>query len=162
MDGLEIAEIAYSELLSVETFRIDSEYFAKEYLNIHNIIKKQKNKFCTFEDLGLLVDASAFYPSLEPLYNTGNLPFLRVSDVDMVIDYAGAVQIPDDIFEEFKTLRTVKRGDIVLTKGGSVARAGYIDRVCAVSRDLIFINSSKMQEDESIFLFCLSYDKFCK
>ncbi|MFZ5376016.1 MAG: restriction endonuclease subunit S [Campylobacterota bacterium] len=121
---------------------------------MQEIIKNQQDKFCTFQDLKLVADASAFYPSLEPLYNTGNLPFLRVADVNTVINYDSAVHIPDHIFDEFKTLKTVKHGDIVLTKGGSVARSGYIDRPCAVSRDLIFINSSKMNEYESIFLFC--------
>lgn len=143
-----------SKLVSVDTFRMDSEYFSKIYLYIHETIKSKKDKFCTFEHLNLVVDASAFYPSLEPLYNTGNLPFLRVSDVDTVINYENAVKIPDSIFDEFKTLRTVKNGDLVLTKGGSIARAGYIDRYCAVSRDLIFINTSIMKNHESTFLFC--------
>jgi type I restriction enzyme S subunit len=56
-------------------------------------------------------------------------------------------------YEVIVTLKTVNQGDIVLTKGGSIARVGLITKKAAISRDLIFINSSQLAEQDYIFLF---------
>lgn len=47
----------------------------------------------------------------------------------------------------------IRSGDIVFTKGGSVARIGLVTQEAAVSRDLIFINSSILSEADRVFLY---------
>src|SRR5690606_19110636 len=84
---------------------------------------------------------------------TGNLPFLRVANVDQFIDYQSAVTIPERLCEKYPTLAQVRKGDILFTKGGSVARIGLMAQHAAVSRDLIFLNSSSLSEPEYLFLF---------
>lgn len=101
----------------------------------------------------LNIDASAFYPAIEEFYGTGNLPFLRVANVDQFIDYQSAVTIPERLCEKYPTLAQVRKGDILFTKGGSVARIGLVAQHAAVSRDLIFLNSSSLSEPEYLFLF---------
>ena len=161
MEGLEISEVLLSKIAEVKTFRFDSEYNLKEYLKIIKVIENKQKFFTSFSSLQLLVDASAFYPSLEPYYNTGTLPFLRVADVDTHINYETCIKIPDTLpnVGEFKTLNVLAKGDIVITKGGSIARIGLVDREVAVTRDLIFINSSKLSRIDYTFLFfyLLSY-----
>lgn len=107
------------------------------------------------------IDASAFYPALEPYYNKGNLPFLRVQDINNKINYEDCLGIPETIEKDktFETLKFVQTGDIVITKGGSIARVGLVERKSAACRDLIFINSSKLSNIEYKFLYvyCLSY-----
>ena len=155
LEGLEVSEVSISKLFKIETFRFDSDYFQKKYIEISNQIKIKSDKFTTFGELNLKIDASAFYPSLEPFYNVGEVPFIRVTDVDDFIDYSDCVKIPQSIIldKAFKTLNTIDSGDIVITKGGSVGRVALIDRYTAVTRDLIFINSSKLSEEDYIFLY---------
>ena len=92
---------------------------------------------------------------MEPYYNNGDFPFLRVADVDTNIDYGGCIRVPQHIIEDarFNTLKVIDKGDIVITKGGSIARVGLIEKKTAVTRDLIFINSSSMSEIGYKFLF---------
>lgn len=117
MDGLECSEIRMSDVCDTTTLRFDSDYYKKEYLEIEQFICKNRDKFVTIESQGLQVDASAFYPSLEPYYNTGTIPFVRVADVKDQIEYNACVNIPE-MGEEFRTLHMCYPGDVVLTKGG--------------------------------------------
>ena len=165
MDRLEAVEIKLSDVLKVETFRLDSDYVKKKYLNIINTIELKSDLFKSFSDLGIKVDASAFYPSLEPYYNKGNVPFLRVADVDTHINYDKCVKIPKEIVEDvtFKTLNVIQKGDIIITKGGSIGRIGLIEQDTAVTRDLIFLNSSILSDVDYKFLYLyllssISYD----
>lgn len=165
MEGLEISEVLLSKVFSIETHRLDSEYQKKKYLEIQKNIDNKPESFTYFKNLGLKVDASAFYPSLEPYYGLGNFPFLRVADVDTHINYDNCIKIPITIVNDpsFNTLKVIHKGDIIITKGGSIGRVGLIEQDTAVTRDLIFINSSKLNSEEYKFLFLyllsdISYD----
>ncbi len=116
-------------------------------------VVEKASVFCKFRQLCVSVDASAFYPSIEAYYDQGDLPFLRVADVDSVIDFETCTRIPASLCDQFPTLSKVAPGDIVFTKGGSVARVGLVTAEAAVSRDLIFLNSSKLQEVDRVFLY---------
>lgn len=140
-------------IASTETLRYDSEYYLKEYIAIEQLIKRKSEKFSKFSELNLLVDASAFYPALEPFYNTGNYPFIRVGDIKKHVDFENCVKVPFEILHGYPTLKHVKKGDIVLTKGGTIGLAGLITQDCCVTRDLIFINSSVLNERNYIILF---------
>lgn len=143
----------FNQLEAVETLRMDSEYFAKDYLKIEQFIKRNVARFSKIADFGIAVDGSAFYPALEPHYDTGDFPFLRVGDVKRYVDFDGCIKIPRGVLPGYPTLKSVFPGDIVLTKGGTVAKAGYIEQESCVSRDLIFLNSSALPEEESISLY---------
>ena len=152
MDGLESSEINCSKVFNTSTLRYDSEYYQKEYLLIDRYLKNNKDRFLNAAKLGLTVDASAFYPSLEPYYNKGETPFIRVSDVKTYINYETCVKIPQ-MGDDFKTLNLCHLGDIVLTKGGRVGTAGLITQDSYVTRDLIFINSSKLKRIDYVSLY---------
>ena len=162
MDRLETSIVKLNEALtSASTFRLDSEYYKKEFLLDEKILTSKQKQFEKFHNLKLDVDASAFYPSIEPYYGEGNLPFLRVADVNKTIDYENCTSIPVDLIEKYPTLKTVNQGDIVLTKGGSVARIGLVNKEAAASRDLIFINSSKLEKYNQVFLYLYFQTNFC-
>ena len=159
MDGLECSEKNLSIVASTTTLRLDSDYYKKEYLNIENIILDRNCNFTTIESMGLTVNASAFYPSLEPYYNTGEIPFIRVADVKTQINYEDCVRIPK-MNSDFNTLYLCKKGDIVLTKGGSVGNVGLITQDSYVTRDLIFINSSVLERADYITLYLFFSSNF--
>ena len=159
MDGLECSEIKLSAVWDTTTLRFDSDYYKKEYLEIEQFICKNRDSFRIIESQGLQVDASAFYPSLEPYYNTGAIPFIRVADVKKQIDYNSCVNIPE-MGEEFKTLHMCYPGDVVLTKGGRVGTAGLITCPSYVTRDLIFINSSILSRKDYVVLYLFFSSSF--
>ena len=142
-----------SQLLRVETFRCDAEFFAKAAIRVAATIEAKAEKFQKLAEIGVEVDASAFYPSIESSYGLGDLPFLRVANVNRTINYESATTIPLALLASHKTLKQVKPNDIVLTKGGSVARVGFVTRKAAVSRDLIFVNSSVLDVVDANFLY---------
>lgn len=144
-----ISHIKYKDV--IEAWRFDADFFKPEYLALEK--RTESKDFILFENLGLQVDASAFYPSIEPFYNTWNIPFLRVANVDRSIKYDEAVTLPNSVLDEYKTLKLGKPWDLIITKWGSVARIWYVDRECALSRDLIFINTSKLSQQETKFIY---------
>ncbi|EOW1885800.1 restriction endonuclease subunit S [Enterococcus hirae] len=147
----------------VVTFRLDSEFYLKRYVEELQLIQAKEDQFTNFKQLGLKIDASAFYPGLEPYYNKGAYPFIRVADVDNFIDYESCITIPDEIVEkgDFSTLKKVKEGDVLITKGGSIGRVALVEREAAVTRDLIFINSSLLESYEYKFLYMYLNTSFC-
>jgi restriction endonuclease S subunit len=161
LEGLEVSEVMLSDVFyGVETLRLDSEYYNKKYLSAENYIKSNSMLFLKLSEMGLNVDGSAFYPALEPYYNQGNYPFLRVGDIKDYIDYENCIKVPFEILYKYPTLKHCKKGDIVLTKGGTVGLAGLITQDCCVTRDLIFINSSILLEEDYICLFLYLSTKF--
>lgn len=97
-------------------------------------------------------DCSAFYPALEPYYNTGEYPFIRVGDVKDIVNYDDCIKIPEEILLNYPTLKKVDIGDIVLTKGGSIGIAGYITQPACVSRDHQFYLNRNAFYYTSIYL----------
>lgn len=147
-------------LASAATHRFDPEYFQKIHLADAAHAKANSHQFVTFEQLGVRVDGSAFYPGIEEYYDQGDLPFLRVADVDSIIDFEGCTRIPSELCDRFKTLSRVHPGDIVFTKGGSIARIGLVTEEAAASRDLIFLNTSKLEEADRTFVYLYSQTGF--
>lgn len=122
-------------------------------MQIEKYIHDNKNRFSCFSDWGINIDCSAFYPAVEPFYGEGNIPFIRVQNVKEVIDYNDCVNIPQLPSEQYSTLKKVESGDIVITKGGSIGFVGYITQESYACRDLIFIKSSILSEEQSVFLY---------
>lgn len=156
LKGLEISIVKLSEVLSdVETFRLDAEYHLKEYVRIANFIKQNKKRFLKFSDLNLKIDCSAFYAGVEQYYGKGDFPMIRVQNIKDCIDYDNCECIPRDLPNKtgYETLKTVEKGDIVITKGGSIGFVGYVTKEACVSRDLIFVKSSILSERLQLFLY---------
>ncbi len=140
-------------LNAAKTIRYDPEYFQKQHLVDAELVRQNSNTFQAASELGIRVDASAFYPSIEAYYDTGDVPFYRVGDVEGIIDVEKATRIPIEICSRFLTLKTVKPGDILFTKGGAIDRTGYVTSEGAVSRDLIFLNTSCISRSKRLLLF---------
>jgi hypothetical protein len=154
LEGLEISIVRKQHVLdTVSTKRLDPEYFQKRYLLDESFIERNSHSFRSSGELGIAIDASAFYPSIEEFYGSGDLPFYRVGDVDGLIDDEGALRIPHQLCEQLPTLRRVQEGDILFTKGGAIDRSGYVTKEGAVSRDLIFLNTSNLPENDRLALF---------
>jgi len=154
LEGLEVSIVNKSAVMAgAETLRYDSEYYLKRHISAELVIGSKPHKFSKFSELNLLVDGSAFYPALEPFYDTGDYPFIRVGDIKDHVDFENCIKVPFEILHGYPTLKHVKKGDIVLTKGGTIGLAGLITQDCCVTRDLIFINSSVLVENDYITLF---------
>lgn len=153
LEGLEVSEVWLSDVLNgVETFRLDAEYHAKEYERIENFVKNNPERFSKFSNWNVGIDCSAFYPGVEPLYGTGDIPLIRVQNVKEEIEYDNCVTLPI-LSSDYDTLKFVNPGDIVITKGGSIGYVGYVTKRAYASRDLMFINSSQLEERERVFLY---------
>jgi type I restriction enzyme M protein len=152
---LETAEVMLSSVRSsATTFRLDAEYFQTQHLADEHFARTHPAGFKSFTDRKVVVDASAFYPAISGFYGAGSLPFLRVADVTGIIDYEESEVIPDELAEMYaSSLKTAESGDILLTKGGSVARAGLVTQRAAASRDLIILRTSRLPADEYIFTY---------
>lgn len=159
MDGLEAVEVRSNEIHRLPTFRIDSDYYKRKYIEQEHFIRNNKTLFTTFKELKLGVSASAFYPALETYYGTGEIPFIRVADIKNNINYENCTTIPE-MGHDFNTLHKCSAGDLVLTKGGSVGKVGLIRKDSYVTRDLIFINASTLNRDGYIALFLLFKTNF--
>lgn len=153
LEGLEISEVWLNDVLNgVETFRLDAEYHAKEYERIENFVKNNPERFSKFSNWNVGIDCSAFYPGVEPLYGTGDIPLIRVQNIKEEIEYDNCVTLPI-LSSDYDTLKFVNPGDIVITKGGSIGFVGYVTKKAYASRDLMFINSSQLEERERVFLY---------
>ena len=154
MKGLEVSVTPISKVLSsTSTKRFDPEYFQKKHLADAKHASGEHRRFAKLSDLGIDVDASAFYPSIEGYYGQGNFPFYRVGDVNSIVDVEGATTIPETLCRDYPTLKSVSKGDLLFTKGGAIDRAGYVVTPGAVSRDLIFLRTSQLPTNEQLFLF---------
>ena len=154
LEGLEISEVWLHDIVSgVETMRLDSEYHLKVFESIDRFKRLNSSRFCKFSDYGLSIDCSAFYPGIEQFYGTGNNPLIRVQNIkDGIIDYESCELLPE-LSSDYKTLKWVQEGDIVITKGGTIGYAGYVTKKALASRDLIFIKSSQIDPNTSKFLY---------
>jgi len=147
---------------SASTQRLDPEYFQKSYIRDEELTNSNPSMFSSASKMNISVDASAFYPSIEEYYDSGDLPFYRVGDVDGIIDEQRALTIPAELCARFPTLKKVQAGDILFTKGGAIDRTGLVKSTGAVSRDLIFLNTSRLAEKEQLTLFAYFRSKLFK
>lgn len=142
--------------------RLDSEYFLKEHLSDAALVQSRLSDFRTVSETGIVADASAFYPSIEEYYGSGSLPFIRVGDVDGLIDGSSCLVIPDSLCDLHPTLNRVNVGDIVFTKGGAIDRVGIVGQSAAASRDIISLNTAKFSEEDRLFLYSYFLTSFFK
>ena len=115
MEGLEAVELLKSEvLIDNETFRFDSEYFRKEYLNNIKILKN-KNGFYLKEFIELITGGAT---PLGANYEVSGIPFLRVQNImQNYFNLNDVVYLNKQQDEEIKRSR-LKYKDVLLTITG--------------------------------------------
>ena len=125
--------------------RIDAEYFQPTYLELEKRLESLNGiplrNFCS-------ITGSAFYPAATHLYESGDLPFIRYVDC---ISYPIVTTRQNNSFEkiptyfanEQKNIKTLSRGEIVITKVGSPCYASIIHDldVVALSRTVLGLKS---------------------
>lgn len=127
--------------------RIDAEYFQPTYLHIEDkLIEKQATPLRTF----CSITGSAFYPAATHLYETGDLPFIRCVDC---ISYPVITSRQNNSFEkiprafanEYRNIKRLTKGEIVVTKVGTPCYASIIYDIddVALSRTVLGLKSIK-------------------
>ena len=150
MSGLECCEVMLNVMLS--SGRLDSEYYSKKNIFLQNKLNEIGAK--TIADYGGRLDCSAFYPSVAEYYsnNRNNIPFLRVNEINNgLINITDAtVFLPMEILQDnTKTIALAYPGDILIAKGGTVAKVGLVTNefpIYATSRDVIILRTDNLDE----------------
>ena len=155
MDRLEAVELKLSESkYDNNTFRLDSEYFKKEYLLIDNIIEKNK-----IIKLNLLSDWIT--QGSNPRFSEDGIPCLTGRNVKSgIVKYENSDFVNLDEYNLLKRFQ-IKINDILITlKGkGSIGKIGFVTdtKQAIFSRDigLIRVNNNKTSPI-LVYLFLIS------
>lgn len=142
---MQFSSVAYSEVDLGN--RIDAEYFQPTYLHIEEELLRQNSKplrdYCS-------ITGSAFYPAATHLYEFGDLPFIRCVDC---ISYPVITTRQDSLFEkipiefanEYKNIKRLRKGEIVITKVGTPCFASIVHDIedVALSRTVLGLKAIK-------------------
>ncbi len=164
MGGLEISEVMLSVILS--SGRLDSEYYSKHNRYLQKKLDEIGTR--TIAECGGYLDCSAFYPSVADYYNSAdaNVPFIRVNDInDGVITITDAtVFLPEKVLaDNRKTMAIAWPGDIVIAKGGTIAKVGLATEeypYYATSRDVIILRTDKLQGLNRYYLWAFLHSSY--
>lgn len=110
-------------LIDNPLFRIDSEFFRKDYLTYENIIKKQN-----WDYLGNLsksiINFGAYSLCNQINFVDDGVPFLNVGDIkENEIDYLSSKKIEQEISTKVLNKSLVKDGQVLLTIAGTIGNA---------------------------------------
>ncbi len=143
MEGLEISIKRLSEVLTDNpTFRFDSEYFKKEYLEIFKILGKKETEKTT-------VCTKWITQGPNPKFNEdGDIPCLTGRNINKgTVTYTNPDFIDEEEYEKLKRFQ-LKHGDTLITlKGkGSIGHIGYVtdSRKAIFSRNIGIIRPDKI------------------
>ncbi len=142
MEGLEISEILLSDLpIGNKTFRIDSEFFKKEYLDLFEIINSH--------NLDKLSDVSSWITQgSNPVFSEEGIHCLTGRNINKGrVNYSNSDYVSDNEYNSLKRFQ-IKKGDTLVTlKGkGSIGKIGYVteETKSIFSRDVGVIRPSKI------------------
>ena len=164
-DGLEYSEVMLSEITSAG--RLDAEYFSKQNIFLHAKLEAIGSR--TIADYGGYLDCSAFYPSVADYYSndrTNNIPFIRVNEINggMINITDATVFLPEKILKaNSKTMALAYPGDIVIAKGGTIAKVGLVTEdfpVYATCRDVIILRTDRLHDINKFFLWGFLYSSY--
>ncbi len=142
--------------------RIDAEYFQPNYLHIENklISKNTKplNEFCN-------ITGSAFYPAATHLYEIGDMPFIRCVDC---INYPAITKKQNNSFEkipryfadEYKNVKRLKKGEIVITKVGTTCFASIIHDIDEVALSRTVLGLKRIKNIDPYYLLAFLRSKY--
>ena len=164
MSGLECCEVMLNVMLS--SGRLDAEYYSKYNIFLQNKLNEIGAK--TIADYGGRLDCSAFYPSVAEYYDNdrSNIPFLRVNEINNgLINITDAtVFLPMKILQEnSSTIALAYPGDIVIAKGGTVAKVGLVTNefsIYATSRDVIILRTNNLEGLNKYFLWAFLHSSY--
>ena len=162
--GLEVSEVMVSE--AVSSGRLDAEYYSKHNTYLHAKLDELGTR--TIADCGGYLDCSAFYPSVADYYNCegADVPFIRVNDINGgVITITDATAfLPEDVLKvNRKTMARAWPGDIVIAKGGTIAKVGLATEdypSYATSRDVIILRTDKLEGLNKYYLWAFLHSKY--
>lgn len=162
LKGLEVSEVQLSDLNLSD--RADAEYVSKENLRIERLVRHRPHN-----KLGSLCDltASAFYPAATQLYGEEGTPFIRCVDC---IDFPMISTLQNESFERLpehfiaanKSIRSVKRGELVITKVGSPCYTSVVHEhaVLALSRTVLGASNIRNVDPYYLMAFLRSHHGF--
>ena len=162
LKGLEVSEVQLSELNLSD--RADAEYVSKENLRIERLVRHLPHK-----KLGSLCEltASAFYPAATQLYGGTGTPFVRCVDC---IDFPLISTLQDESFERLpeyfvaahQSIRSVKKGELVITKVGSPCYASVVHEHAEVALSRTVLGAVNIRDADPYYLmvFLRSYHGF--
>ena len=164
MSGLEASEVMLNSVLS--SGRLDAEYYSKRNTYLQEKLNTIGTK--TIKDYGGRLDCSAFYPSVADYYSNdrSNVPFLRVNEINngLINITDSTVFLPMKILREnSKTMAIAYPGDIVIAKGGTVAKVGLVTEefpMCATSRDVIILRTDSLHGLNKYFLWAFLHSSY--
>jgi len=106
--------------------RSDPEYFLPRHTQVEAELRAVPT--LPLRRLGRF-DCSAFYPAATHLYSSDGIPFLRCVDIvkyPLISPDQPFARIPADFVDAHSTIRTLKAGDIVISKVGSPCYAALL------------------------------------
>ena len=157
---MQVSSVPFSEIDLGN--RIDAEYFQPIYLYIEeNLERKNSLPISTY----CSITASAFYPAATHLYATGDLPFIRCVDC---IPYPVITKrqnnqfekIPTHFANEYKNIKRLIRGDIVITKVGTPCYASIIHDIDDVALSRTVLGLKEIQDIDPYYLVAFLRSKY--
>jgi len=132
-----------------EEWRFDSEYWRPIYLDNLKMIRAAGRgglSTCQLKKVVTKVTGSAFYPSFVGYYSQKGIPFLRVADLgSLFLKRESMIRIDPAIISNHHQISTIRPGDIVIAKGGSIGGACILTDdfgESAVCRDVVAVLTS--------------------
>ena len=157
---MQVSSVPFSEIDLGN--RIDAEYFQPIYLHIEeNLERKNSLPISTY----CSITASAFYPAATHLYAIGDLPFIRCVDCTPypVITKRQNNQfekIPTHFANEYKNIKRLKRGEIVITKVGTPCYASIIHDIDDVALSRTVLGLKEIHDIDPYYLVAFLRSKY--
>lgn len=134
------------------SFRLDSEYFRKEYVEIVNLV--ESNKFDYLENV-----TSWITQGPNPIFSKTGIPCLTGRNINKGdVSYTNSDYLSEDEYKRISRYQ-IKEGDTLITlKGkGSIGKIGYVTdkRKAIFSRDIGIVRPDKINPAYlNIFILC--------
>ncbi|MDF2505580.1 hypothetical protein [Clostridium sp.] len=128
MDGLEAVEISFAQITKHKYYRLDNEYFLKQYLL--NEAQIQSFGYKQISDIAYKITDFGAYSQTNfiELYEKG-INFFRNQDVkENWIDFLGCAKISHNAYEKL-TLK-LEEGDILIPRAGTLGNAAVVSSDC--------------------------------
>lgn len=142
LEGLEISEISKSDAIQLTlSFRIDSEFFKREYLNDDKLFAK-----IGFEKLVKITRKInvGYVGSMVEYYRPIGINLLQTKNIDaFFINENNVIKITPEFHQKLNKSQ-IKYEDILIARSGSFGKASiYLEQSIINSSDIILVESNK-------------------